>query len=163
MRQSLLLQATHAAADEHIESDVNNSEGSDFEVDRIGRELEFKDSIVVARRREHRQGRVRNRGRGRSLSLSMTRRACGVLRRAATVGEQLDLKPPNEEKPDILIFTGGAGLGRKVQAGDSCLDYFSLSLFDGIIDTLVDETILIILVYLFFDNSRKLQNSDLAL
>ena len=35
---------------------------------------------------------------------------CGVRRRAATVGEELDLRPLNKEKPDIPNFTGGAGL-----------------------------------------------------
>ena len=39
--ESLLLQATRAAADDaaddHVESNVDNSEGSDFEVDRIHR------------------------------------------------------------------------------------------------------------------------------
>ena len=49
----------------------------------------------------------RNRGRGRSLSLRRPRRKCGVRRRAVTVGKQLDLPPPNKEKPDIPNFTGG--------------------------------------------------------
>ena len=83
---------------------------SDFEVDRIDCKLEFEDSIAVARGRERRRGGARNRGRGRSLSLSRPRRACDVCRRAATVGEQLDLRPQNKEKPDIPNFTGSAGL-----------------------------------------------------
>ena len=51
--ESLLLQATRAAADdaagEHVESNADNREGSEFEVDRIDRELEFEESIAVAR------------------------------------------------------------------------------------------------------------------
>ena len=104
LRQSLLVQVFRAAAadtaGEHMEPDVDNSEGSDFEVDRIGRQLEFEDNNV-ARGRERKRGGARNRGTGRSLLLSWPRRWCGVHRHAATVGEQLDRLLPNNEKPDI--------------------------------------------------------------
>ena len=58
--ESPLLQATRVAADdaadEHVESDVDNSVGSDFEVDCIDPELKFEDSTVEARGRKCRWG-----------------------------------------------------------------------------------------------------------